>query len=319
MKLPLDSSSNENASVERIINVFVKLFGEFIKNNPEIKELIERESSVAKHDQKMKTHLRKIYNQIPRSESLELSNRVGISHIDHNVRLSWYLTGYNRIFEAYHIVQNDHDTDLPDLGDFRKCWQQDAGDTLDSYYNLIMVQHASENTSLQRSIKELDLQAKTDPLTEILNRRGLREAIDADESDGVFAIFDLDKFKSINDQHGHVTGDEVLRQIAKGLSSHLRKGDLLGRIGGDEFAIWLPSASPPSADEIAHTIKRMIRGVSFEMLKIAISGGYTRRTENMHDFDELYAQADAALYKAKSLGHFTICEYGNDTGFDIRP
>lgn len=319
MKLPLDSSSNETAAIEQIIDVFVELFDDFVKGNPEIEMLFERESSIAKHDQMIKTHLLKIHSTISSSESQELSRKVGTSHIDHNVRLSWYLTGYNKIFEAYHIIQNEQAADLPDLQAFRKCWQQDAGNTLDTYYNLVTAQHATESTSLQRSIMELDLQAKTDPLTEILNRRGLRGAIDADESIGVFALFDLDNFKSINDQRGHIAGDEVLTQIAKGIASHLRKGDILGRIGGDEFAIWLPSTTPPAASEVVNTIKRMIRGVSFDVLKIAISGGYTHRSEKAHDFDELYAQADAALYKAKSLGYFTICEYGSETGFDIRP
>ena len=310
---------SKSKAIDQVIDRFITLFETQVRTFPEMRDLFEPASSIEHHSQLMRSHLEKTYGDINAMDAFELSHRVGQSHINHDVRLSWYLTTYNKIFEAYHASQKDGNTNLPDLKEFREAWLRDAGDTLDSYYELLVQQHIRESRRLQESINELDIQAKTDPLTEILNRRGFRNEIDKTSEPGLFILFDLDNFKSVNDLHGHIVGDEILKKVGRGLASELRKGDLVGRIGGDEFSVWLPSPVEMTASEIKTIVNRILGNISFDRWNIGISGGIVLRPGQADTFDELYAKADSALYQAKLNGPFSLVEFGNDQVIDIKP
>lgn len=313
------SSPAKSKAVEELIERYIELFAAQIHAFPEMEELLNSASSLEEHNRLVREHLTKTYGEISAFDAFELSHKVGQSHIDNEVRLSWYLTTYNKIFEAYHATQHEGSTVLPDLDEFRAVWMRDAGDTLDSYYDLLIQQHTSENQRLQESINELDIQAKTDPLTEILNRRGFRAEIDKTLMPGLFVLLDLDNFKSVNDLQGHIVGDSILQKVARGLASQLRKGDLVGRIGGDEFAVWLPTSSEMTKGEIKNAIQRILSDIPFDEWNIGISGGIVQRPKQAQTFDDLYAKADAALYKAKLNGDFTIRMFASPEKIDIRP
>lgn len=315
----ISRSQSKSKAIDQVIDRFVRLFETQMRAFPEMLELIESVSSIEHHTHLMRAHLEKTYGDINAVDAFELSHHVGQSHINHEVRLSWYLTTYNKIFEAYHASQIDGNANLPDLKEFRDTWLRDAGDTLDSYYELLVQQHIRESRRLQESIKELDIQAKTDPLTEILNRRGFRNEIDKTSAPGLFILLDLDNFKSVNDLHGHIVGDEILKQVGSGLASELRKGDLVGRIGGDEFSVWLPAPVEMTNSEIKTIVNRMLGNISFDRWNIGISGGIVLRPKQADTFDELYAKADSALYQAKLNGPFSLVEFGNDQVIDITP
>jgi diguanylate cyclase (GGDEF)-like protein len=107
--------------------------------------------------------------------------------------------------------------------------------------------------------------AELDPLTEIANRRAFDQALTHAEHsrDGyALVLFDLDDFKSINDLHGHPTGDFVLRAVARAGERVVRKGDLLARIGGDEFAIVAPGAEEAGANRLIDALEQEIAEVS---------------------------------------------------------
>lgn len=304
-------------SLDQLIDQFIELFSANIRNNPTMEEHLNSKSSLEHHNELMRNHLKHIYANDESGDSFELSQKVGRSHIKYDVRLSWYLLNYNKIFEVYHASQAEDILELPDLDEFRRIWLVDAGNTLDAYYELLVQQHLRENRLLQESLVELDIQAKTDPLTEILNRRGLRHEIDNSNSSGIFILLDLDNFKSVNDLQGHLIGDKVLTDIAKGLTSELRKGDLIGRIGGDEFSLWLPAPVEMTTGEIKNIVRRLFADIPFEKWKIGISGGIVMRPEDGTTFDELYAKADSALYRAKLKGPSTLFRYGTNEIIDI--
>jgi diguanylate cyclase (GGDEF)-like protein len=146
--------------------------------------------------------------------------------------------------------------------------------------------------------------ALTDPLTGLGNHRHFHERLQrelASEDDTVVSLclIDLDNFKSINDQHGHPTGDRVLAHVA----SRLRQGGEAFRLGGDEFAILLPGAGEQQALETARAIVQRIGGTDFEEVgEITVSAGVATFPQHGRERDSLIRLADGALYWAKEHG-----------------
>lgn len=306
-------NSEREVAVNQLIDRFIELSSVQIQNNPEIISVMNSSSSVQRHSELIRSHLLKIFQDDDiEVDTSDLSVRVGKSHIANNVRLSWYVVSYNLLFDAYHEVEKSGINGLPSLASLKKKWLLDMGTTLDTYHVLLGQGLRNENSILKRAMFELDIQAKTDPLTEILNRRGFSEFIDNSSDPGVFVLLDLDDFKSVNDSLGHVAGDEILRQVAHGIKSHLREDDIVARIGGDEFCIWIPISQSSHEDILEAPIVHILARVPFDAWSIAISGGIALRPQDGIKFEELYLKADSALYKAKSNGNFSLCRLGSD-------
>ncbi|HEY9397104.1 MAG TPA: diguanylate cyclase [Burkholderiales bacterium] len=159
---------------------------------------------------------------------------------------------------------------------------------------------------------ELERQATRDPLTGLYNRRyierRLREELERARRSGEplsVVVLDLDHFKNVNDRHGHVTGDRVLKRFADMLTLCLRNHDLVGRIGGDEFCVILPGATGDSAQEVVARCLREVAAVKVdrEGRLPAISGtaGVAQFGDELSP-QQLIEKADQALYAAKTAG-----------------
>ena len=145
-----------------------------------------------------------------------------------------------------------------------------------------------------REVRWLDRAAATDALTGVANRRAFDRALARLPVEGAVVLFDLDQFKPVNDTHGHPAGDAVLRAFAQTLRGCIRDGDLAARIGGDEFAVLLPSAEQGG---IAAVLDRLAQ--RWESLQgVTFSAGSARRAVDETPARVL-ARADAALYAAK--------------------
>lgn len=162
--------------------------------------------------------------------------------------------------------------------------------------------------------QELSIIATTDSLTAVLNRGAFKMMVDAFlkqaseqpiPAAGAFLIIDADHFKSINDRFGHQTGDDALKIIAETIQTSLRKGDIVGRIGGEEFGVFLPKAGLEQAINIAERIRFRINQTVFppdetkNELSVSVGGAaFDKNTV----YEDLFRRADKNLYSAKSAG-----------------
>lgn len=158
---------------------------------------------------------------------------------------------------------------------------------------------------MQERLGRLNLQAQTDPLTGLFNRRGLDEAIGlmgGRDQACALVVLDVDRFKSINDTHGHDVGDEVLARLAGVLRQCSREGDLAFRLGGEEFLLLLPDTSLAAATDVAERVRRLVELTRIEPVgTVTASLGVTLCPEAGHFADAL-RQADDLMYQAKQAG-----------------
>lgn len=167
---------------------------------------------------------------------------------------------------------------------------------------------------LKMEKQQAEFEAKHDPLTGMINRREFERqlAITLDEvllhagRKHVLMFLDLDHFKTVNDTCGHAAGDELLQQVSGLMRHHIREGDLLARMGGDEFAIMLRdcdlSAGSRVADALCTAINNHVYACGGNSFSIGVSIGLSLVSDRSQSLRELIKQADAACYEAKRSG-----------------
>ena len=174
----------------------------------------------------------------------------------------------------------------------------------------------------ERSDKAVMQLAMTDSLTLIPNRRALLEYAERmlARRGGVplgLLMVDVDRFKLINDAYGHLIGDEVLRKVASRLSGRLRKLDLVGRYGGEEFCVIAPETTVPGAIALAESLRATVNSTPFSTecgdlcvsVSIGISFSSPGVARNLH---QVISEADAALFTAKKTGRNKVVCFGNE-------
>jgi two-component system chemotaxis response regulator CheY len=177
-------------------------------------------------------------------------------------------------------------------------------------------------TRLRASLQQLSLLASHDSLTGLLNRRALYEIIEKEKSrtfrQGIpfsVIIIDIDHFKLINDQYGHLVGDDALCQVAAVIESQKRNYDYAGRWGGEEFLVVLPGANESEACGVAERIRIAIKDISIPLddsrgVKLHASLGVASITnEETFSLEKLIERADKALYQAKEAGRDLVKAY----------
>jgi diguanylate cyclase (GGDEF)-like protein len=168
-------------------------------------------------------------------------------------------------------------------------------------------------TDLVRKAEQLERLATTDSLTGLFNRRHFLVALESEwnrfqryyRSISVLMV-DIDNFKSINDQYGHAVGDEAIRAMADACLQGKRKSDIVGRVGGEEFAVLLPETSLARAKTVAERIRKNIAARTLKayevQFQICASIGVAEALVSMSGVDALMVAADKALYQAKAMG-----------------
>ncbi|HEY4306904.1 MAG TPA: diguanylate cyclase [Gemmatimonadaceae bacterium] len=220
---------------------------------------------------------------------------------------------------ALHASANRRLTALVDLfaaaqrGDFSRPFVEERGREPDGITLL--------GRSYNHLRSELASMVMNDPLTGCLNRRGFDQALEqtvsrAERRGGYLAVLalDIDHFKSINDSIGHLAGDTVLRDLAQVLTRSSRGGDVVGRVGGEEFIILLPDADMEMAGVVAERVRDSVRRHAFRTgrgsITVTVSIGIAcEQVTDAHAGRALRARADEALYVAKRLGRDRVISW----------
>jgi len=182
---------------------------------------------------------------------------------------------------------------------------------------------------IKASQADLKVQALTDPLTKLYNRRhffteanNLADMARQQKTPLSALIMDIDHFKAVNDNHGHAVGDRVLVELARVLRNGSRSSDLIARFGGEEFVILLPNCKQDEAAIVAEKIRHAVAGRGVDLgggrrLHFTISLGVAELDPGVEEsVDAMLNRADQALYQAKRAGRNQVCVYSRngDTG-----
>jgi len=183
-------------------------------------------------------------------------------------------------------------------------------DIMEKYSDDELVKLVKKLSEAQIHLKQISI---TDELTGLRNRRYIFERLDEEFERArrtghplSLIMLDIDHFKKINDTHGHLFGDMVLQTVAARIKSSLRRHDLVGRIGGEEFLVICPESSLEDTLVVAERIRTVINdgviGNEVNDVRLALSAGVTDLKDADRSFEKLFSRADSALYMAKEQG-----------------
>ncbi len=169
--------------------------------------------------------------------------------------------------------------------------------------------------------KDIETMAITDDLTEVCTRRYFLERFEeeikrakARKTTVAFLMLDVDHFKMVNDQHGHLTGDQVLKEVGVIIKESIREIDIAGRYGGEEFCVVLPDTDLEGAKAVAERIRKAAANKPIKaydtVIRITISIGLSTYPADGKVQEELIDKADWALYRAKSQGRNCVVAFG---------
>ncbi|MGD8910853.1 MAG: diguanylate cyclase [Chromatiales bacterium] len=206
------------------------------------------------------------------------------------------------------------------LGTFTLYSRQPGEPSEQEFY---LIEQAANLASIaieqSQALEELELRAHTDSLTGLANRGHFMELAEVEmarakryETNYAVLLLDIDHFKAINDKYGHKAGDVVLQELASIMQRTLREVDIIGRIGGEEFAILLPHTDMAMAPEVAERLRQAVAEAEIPTgfhisLHITVSIGIAAPVDRYCQIDDILREADAALYAAKHNGRNRIC------------
>jgi diguanylate cyclase (GGDEF)-like protein len=189
---------------------------------------------------------------------------------------------------------------------------------------VLLVGHQAKKLELQNINRALSLQASIDNLTGIFNRQKfealLREERERHARYGhplSLVMFDVDNFKSINDEKGHLVGDQILREVTAVIQGALRHADVFARWGGEEFIIMLPETERAGAYQLAEKLRKLLEDSRFsEDLRVTASFGVTELLRD-DDLDDLVERADMAMLFAKAQGKNRVYSVVSDVQAEL--
>ncbi|MDX1451292.1 MAG: diguanylate cyclase [Oleiphilaceae bacterium] len=257
----------------------------FLTTTQEEDALRRKESSVL--DQVMRTQVSEISDEVQRANDVEDLKRSITGHLD---TITSAMDRYARVEVDFEVArQHEFEAMQKRIHDMEK-----------------------ESEEIKQRLQEEHRRATTDALTGLPNREAFDEryAMEFERwrrygKPATLVVGDIDKFKSINDNYGHLSGDKVLQIMAKEILSRIRKTDFLARYGGEEFVIILPETDENTAYEVLNKTREMVGRLPFhfreEKIQITMSFGLAAFRDAEHP-EDIFERADQALYAAKNGG-----------------
>ncbi len=179
-------------------------------------------------------------------------------------------------------------------------------------FNAIVIGFLWMFSRIRESLKTMEIMANTDSLTELNNRRAMQTKLDKTHlltKPYAIVILDIDHFKLVNDTHGHDRGDQVLRELAFVLANQIRGSDSVARWGGEEFLVLFANIKPIDADMASNRLLLAVRQANLAGLQITVSIGLAYHDpDDSQGLEQVTAQADAALYRAKNAGRDQVAK-----------
>ena len=189
-----------------------------------------------------------------------------------------------------------------------------------SHFITTQVKLIQQTEKLKKAQEELKLLASIDPMTKLFNRRYFTEMSKSildlakrNKTDTAIIMLDIDKFKSVNDEHGHKVGDDIIIKLALKLQECSRKSDIVSRWGGEEFLILLPDTNAEGSMIIAQKIRKSIEEIVINLtnakkIQFTVSIGVSQVNNKLNnDMEATINRADEALYMAKNNGRNMVC------------
>jgi diguanylate cyclase (GGDEF)-like protein len=180
-------------------------------------------------------------------------------------------------------------------------------------------------------VPTLQEEARTDPKTELANMKHWNQVAQAEverarrfERPLSVALADLDLLRDINNRHGHLLGDQMIRRVAEAIRGALREYDLPARFGGDEFAVLMPETTLAEATRVAERIRKGVEAIELRLadgtvVRASVSIGVALFPAHGRNSADLLAAADRAVYQAKALGRNRVCGFTEVEGERLRP
>lgn len=313
-----DISSLLQSDLDQIIDEFYRHLHQF----EELREILSDPALLTRLKQAQRDYLLSFGSVASTVAYAERRLRIGLVHERIGLAQKWYLGAYRLLFElitcrlAERYAADGHRLASLVLT-LNKVLRLDEIFVVEAYYHMTTQRLEKSLAALTEAHHQLEQLSRLDPLTQVQNRRSLMEALEKELQRSrryhrplALLFLDVDHFKAINDRYGHAFGDRVLQRITQVAASLIRLPDILGRYGGEEFAIGLVECDEAMAWDIAERIRHTIANTTFDwdnqQAHVSVSIGIALSTSSLERLGTLIEQADQALYQAKASGRNRI-------------
>ena len=325
--MDLELLASHQALIEDNIDIIVEEFYENQTNNDEISLLIGDADTLRRLIAAQRNYVLELFSGHYSLDYVNNRLRIGLIHKRIGVEPKLYLSAVRtlkaiiiRILRK--IIKKQDEVELA-INALDKLIYFDTTLVFDAYIDSLVgeIENAKRKTDLYAAdlekkvaerTRQLEEQAKTDPLTGIFNQRAMHDMLTREltvskrrQTKLSLVYFDVDKFKHINDTLGHIEGDIVLKHIGESLQEVTRETDIPCRYGGDEFCVILPECSAHRAEDVC---KKLIKSFSEKYADVTLSIGIAETgPDEFIGNEELIKLADERMYRAKQKDGFHIC------------
>lgn len=318
--LGLKDANEQLAKIHEVIvadlELIVEEFYKHLLSREELKPFLFDQARIDSLKELQKRYLLSFGQNIETEEYFAKRFLIGQTHERIGLDHKWYFGSYSKLFEIVtrRIIdwEPTQSNSIELILTLQKMMALDVLCAEEAYYHATTDRLGHTLEELERVHRDLEHSAQKDHLTQISNRRHLMLRLDEELSRSKryghpfsLLVIDVDSFKKINDDFGHLFGDQVLRYIAQTMRSLLRSNDVCGRFGGDEFVVGLIQTNAHTAFQVAERIREKISAQAFrwqdQESKVTVTIGVATFS-NPQTVKDLIALADKALYRAKEDG-----------------